>query len=101
MPDPDQRGIALGAIGWAVENSEKLWPGVSLVGNHLVYSELTPHQIRVIEAASHGMTNNDIAEILGVSLESVKHHLKNASRILKAKNRAHLVANAMRGGLIR
>lgn len=61
---------------------------------------ITAQEKRVIEAVSHGVGNKGAAQILGLSEETIKSHLKHASIKLKAKDGRHLVANAMRAGII-
>ena len=62
--------------------------------------ELSPNERRCVEAASYGLTNAMIAEAFGVGIESVKTALRNASRKLGAKDRAHAVAISLRQGII-
>ena len=62
--------------------------------------DLTPAELRVVAAMSHGLTAEMAADLLGVATETVKTHLKAARVRLRAKNTAHAVANALRQGLI-
>jgi len=56
---------------------------------------------RVLEAASHGLTFDMIADVLGIGRETVKTELRSARYRLKAKNTAHACSEAIRRGLIR
>ncbi len=71
--------------------------GVSSPGRN----ELSPSELRVLEAHSRGMTSEMTAEILGVAVETVKTELKSARYRLRAKNTAHACCEALRQGLIR
>lgn len=57
-------------------------------------------ELRVLECLSHGMTAPMAAEALGVSVETVKSHLRSARRRLAAKNSTHAVTLAIRLGMI-
>ncbi len=63
--------------------------------------ELTPAELRVIGAMSHGLTAEMAADLLSVSPETIKRQLKAARFRLQAKNTAHAVANAIRRGDIK
>lgn len=51
---------------------------------------LTPAEWRVVEAVRHGMSNRDIAQRRGISLDAVKFHVANALQKLGLKNRMAL-----------
>lgn len=46
-----------------------------------------------------GLTNSDIGDKLGLKLETVKVHVKNILRKLKARTRAEAIAMILKGGL--
>jgi len=54
---------------------------------------LSPREIDVCSQLLRGHNNQAIGDSLGVGLETVKYHLKNASRKLNAKGRAQVAAN--------
>jgi DNA-binding NarL/FixJ family response regulator len=94
-----------------VHEIERLWPDPDrrhdallrcLVDVYIDEHELlTERQRRVLEAFSYGLNREQVAEALGVELETVKHHLRLATRALAAKSTTHAVALALRQGLIR
>jgi DNA-binding CsgD family transcriptional regulator len=53
---------------------------------------LTPGEWRVAKAARYGMTNRQIAERLGISVEAVKFHLPNILLKLGRANRTDLLS---------
>jgi two-component system, NarL family, response regulator DevR len=60
---------------------------------------LTLQEMRVVELLPRGMSNREIGRELGVSEQTVKTHLHNAMRKLRAKDRTEVAAIAMREGL--
>ena len=62
---------------------------------------LQPAHLRILNAISHGLQEEEAAVVLGIPEASVTEHLKEARRVLKAKNSPHLIARALRYGLIR
>ena len=63
--------------------------------------ELTGRQIEVLRLASRGFTNQDIANILGISPNSVKDHVKLIFQRLGVSKRSEAVAIALRDGLLK
>jgi len=55
------------------------------------WSELTTRQRRILEQLANGHTNAEIADTLGLSLSTVKGHLRNAYRQLGVHNRRDAV----------
>ena len=53
-------------------------------------SELTPHELRVAQLVSQGLTNRETAAALFVSAKTVEHHLRNVFRKLGIRRRAEL-----------
>ncbi|MEQ3746086.1 MAG: LuxR family transcriptional regulator [Henriciella sp.] len=62
--------------------------------------DLSPRECEVIQFAASGKTNIEIAEILGIQMDTVKKTLKRACEKLGASNRAHAVANAIAKNVI-
>jgi DNA-binding NarL/FixJ family response regulator len=61
---------------------------------------LTSRQIAVLQCVREGLTNTETAARLGVSLNTIKWHLKGLSRALGAKNRCAVVHRAQLRGFI-
>jgi DNA-binding NarL/FixJ family response regulator len=87
-PDPDRRHDALVRCLVDVHSYEP--PDL-----------LTPTQVRVLGALSHGLGYRGAADLLGVTVESVKTSSTLARRKLKARNTTHACCVAIREGLIR
>ncbi|MCZ7450269.1 LuxR family transcriptional regulator [Agrobacterium rhizogenes] len=62
---------------------------------------ITRHERDVIRWCAEGKTNWEIGQILGRSEKTVQHELHNAQRKMNCVNRAQLIAEAIRTGLIR
>lgn len=61
---------------------------------------LTPREVDVLIWASRGKTSAETATILGISTETVNHHLKYAISKLKVSNKVQAVAHAIYNNLI-
>lgn len=61
---------------------------------------ITEHEKYVLSLASQGLRNREMAVVLGISHTTVKTELSAIRDKLNAKNTAHAVAEAIRGGLI-
>jgi DNA-binding CsgD family transcriptional regulator len=55
----------------------------------------------VMGLMAHGYTGEAIASRLGLSVETVRTHVRNAIRKLRARNRVHAIAIALARGDIR
>ncbi len=62
--------------------------------------QLTGREHQVLELLAQGLQLDEIAERLGIGLETVRTHLQKATERLGAANRTHAVAVAIRRGLI-
>lgn len=63
-------------------------------------SVLTARQLEIVTIAAEGLTNQEIADKLGVKLETVKFHLSGAYDRLETKNRTGAVRKARELGLL-
>jgi DNA-binding NarL/FixJ family response regulator len=62
---------------------------------------LTRREIEVLQLAARGLTNKEIAQELGIWLQTVKSHLHGAYEKLDVQTRHSAVTKALRLGLIR
>jgi PAS domain S-box-containing protein len=60
---------------------------------------LTPRQRQVLEMIASGLSTADVARELTLSTETVRNHLRNASKELNAHTRVEAIATARRLGL--
>ena len=61
---------------------------------------LSPRERQVLELLAHGLTATTVASELGLSPETVRTHVRNAMRKLKASTRVQAVALAVESGAI-
>jgi PAS domain S-box-containing protein len=61
---------------------------------------LTPREQEVVRLVALGLTGPEIAEELHITHETVRTHVRNATRKLHARSRAHLVAKALAEGVV-
>jgi len=61
---------------------------------------LTGRQRQILPLLAEGLTDAEIAGILGLTERTVKHHIQEACRRLDASGRVHLVSIALRQRLI-
>lgn len=64
------------------------------------HSELTPREREVLEALSHGLSNDEIATQLVISEKTVKTHLGNIFSKLHVDGRAQAMLYAIREGIV-
>lgn len=65
-----------------------------------VYDTLTTREREIFQLIAEGNTNNEIADRLSISVRTVETHRANLMRKLNLRTHAHLVAYAVRRGLI-
>ena len=63
--------------------------------------ELTPRQLDILQALSRGLTNGEIAKLLGLSTAGIKFHLLTIFRKLGVANRSEAVDIAHRKHLLK
>ena len=61
---------------------------------------LTPRQREILELIAAGLSTAEVARELSLSSETVRNHLRNASRELRAHTRVEAIAEAQRLGLL-
>ena len=61
---------------------------------------LTPREIEVLGALGNGMTNKEVARLLGISPHTVKFHIESLFRKLDAASRAEAVAKGMQQQIV-
>jgi DNA-binding NarL/FixJ family response regulator len=70
-------------------------------GSETQNSPLTPRETEILSLIAQGVSNNQIAEQLFVSLGTVKAHVAEILKKLAATDRAHAASIALRSGYIR
>jgi DNA-binding NarL/FixJ family response regulator len=70
------------------------------IAEHAMDGTLTPRETDVLRLIAAGNANKEIATQLGLSEETVKHHVKNILPKLDANDRTHAVTIALKRGII-
>lgn len=114
-------GLASGARGYALKagSLRELVEAIELVASGGTYvdprldrvlvgeraivrpPQLSPREREVMSAMAEGATAEGAATQLGVSIETVRTHVRNAIRKIGARNRVHAIALALQSGEIR
>ena len=68
---------------------------------YLGEESLTPRELEVLQHVALGERNREIGELLSISEDTVKVHLKRIMEKLKAKDRTQAIAIAVRRGIVR
>ena len=63
-------------------------------------AQLSPREREIMHLMAEGMTAEQIGNQLGVSVETVRTHVRNVIRKLQARNRVHAIAIALERGEI-
>ena len=66
----------------------------------MLLNTISNREKQILGLVANGMTADEIACSLHLSIDTVETHKKNAVKKLKARNTAHAVAMAVRAGLI-
>ena len=88
------------AIAEVAAGKSYLAPDVrQIMANDPPMPSLTPRQRQILLSLTRGLSNADIATMLGISLPMVKEHISELLRRLGVANRTEAVAIAMRNNL--
>jgi DNA-binding NarL/FixJ family response regulator len=112
-----QRALEAGARGYLLKNmppreltdvirqvhggKKRVPPAVAAqLAEHMSEEGLTAREVEVLKRISGGNRNRDIADLLFISEETVKVHVKHIMEKLGAKDRTQAIAIAVRRGII-
>ena len=65
-----------------------------------VRTKLSVRELECLRLLAQGESNFAIATQLAISARTVRFHVDRAKRVLKAKNRVHMIALALRANLL-
>ena len=91
----------LTAIRTVASGDKVLSPEIAKAVQEEPLPEFTKRQLVILESAARGLTNNDIATMLEISVDAVKQHLAAICSKLGAANRTEAVAIAIRKQLLK
>ena len=70
------------------------------LADRMMRSDLTPRELQVLNSLSLGLTNKGIAKSLGISDNTVRHHVTSIMEKLQVSDRTEAVATALRTGML-
>ena len=92
----------LAAIRAVAAGGKAFSPGIEKALNELQPTpDLTDRQLLILESVTRGLTNRDIATMLGISADAVKQHLAAVFSKLGAANRSEAISIALRKQLLK
>ena len=112
------KAIKAGALGAIMKNADdsEIITAIRTVGRGKTYiakdvkklfsedppiPELSPRQREILDSITRGLTNQDIATQLGISLDMVKKHMTALLQKMNVANRAEAVGIALRKHLLK
>ena len=98
LRNPNSRTVAVGLFGltMGMYPLENFQPPKNSEGVRIP----TPREQEVLDLAAQGLATKQIADVLGLSIPTVKFHLSNLMTKFGAQNRAELVILAAREGFL-
>jgi len=70
------------------------------LADRFMRSDLTARELQTLELLAQGSTNKQIAGVLGISDNTVRHHVNNIMEKLQVTDRTEAVATALRNGVL-
>ena len=87
------------SIYWATIRSSTLVNLEAGLG-YMRLSGLTPRESQVLSHVAYGLTNDEIASSLDISVETVKEHVQNVLRKLALQDRTQAAVWAVQSGVV-
>lgn len=85
---------------WIERNVQEM-TGPYTVDSDEHYIPLSPREMQILEAVTHGMSNKEIANELAISQQTVKNHMTSILRKLNVEDRTQAAIKAVRHGWVR
>lgn len=99
IPKSHSKALLLGALQIILAGGQYA-PPASLLSANSTSVTLTARQSEILAYMAKGLTNQDIADVLGISLQTVKVHVKLTLAALGAANRAEAATIGASLGLL-
>jgi DNA-binding CsgD family transcriptional regulator len=99
-PDLDRQEVALGRVARRMAGLDPFPERSGSQERRVAERALTPGERHCLQGVAAGLRYHEVADVLGLSSETVRTNLERARRILGAKTMAHAVALALREGQI-
>jgi DNA-binding NarL/FixJ family response regulator len=95
------KGLDRGEAAMTRQAAGRLLSAFSRLAHRHEPNELTDREVELLRLLAEGRSNKDIAQMLSVSENTVKYHIKNILQKLDVHNRTEAAAHAVRIGLVR
>jgi DNA-binding CsgD family transcriptional regulator len=69
--------------------------------NEGVSAELSQRQLEVLELVAHGLSAKEIATQIGIAPRTVEGHIDTMRLKMRARNKAHIVTQAIQAGFLK
>lgn len=99
IPKSHSKALLVGALQIILAGGQYA-PPASLMAGSAAKVSLTARQSQILGYMAKGLTNQDIADVLGISLQTVKVHVKLTLAALGAANRAEAATIGASMGLL-
>lgn len=99
IPKSAERGVLLGALQMVLAGGVYAPPG--LLRDEPATAGLTPRQVEVARLMAKGLTNAEIADVLGIGAGTVKTHVAAILETLEVSNRTEAVSALIERGVLR
>ena len=66
-----------------------------------VEPELTHRELEVLELVANGYSAKEVAHQIGIAPRTVERHIENVRLKMRARNRAHMVTQAILSGILK
>jgi DNA-binding NarL/FixJ family response regulator len=86
----------------AVDVGERYIPRrvAARLADRMLRADLTGRELSILELLAEGSTNKEIAGMLNISDNTVRHHVNNIMEKLQVSDRTEAVATAIRSGVL-
>ena len=75
-------------------------PGRFMIKERRSCPTLTPRELEVLELAANGYSAKEVATMIGIAPRTVEQHVEHVRLKMNARNRVHMVTQAVLHGLL-
>ena len=72
-----------------------------MIGESEFCPELTPRELEVLELAANGYSAKEVASLIGIAPRTVERHVENVRLKMNARNRVHMITQAIMRGVLK
>jgi len=64
-------------------------------------ADLTPRELEILELAANGYSAKEVAGMIGIAPRTVERHVENVRLKMHARNRVHMITQAVLRGILK